>query len=107
VADHEAVLVGQLEVLLDLPLRVNDSRLAGVGDQVLRATEVVVKDLAKEHHFSDQFRPESIDPNLPATLDRYRASRDSRRDQRSVEWPRSPLVLPAAECPRTGHHRIL
>ena len=49
VADLEAVLLGEREVLLDLPLRVDHGRLAPVGDDVGRAAEVLVQHLAEEH----------------------------------------------------------
>jgi hypothetical protein len=49
VADPDVVLVRELEVVLDLPLRVDDRRLAAVGDHVRGAAEVLVQDLAEEH----------------------------------------------------------
>ena len=49
VLDLEPVLVGEREVVLDLPLRVDDSCLAAVGDDVGRAAKIVVQDLTEEH----------------------------------------------------------
>ena len=51
VADPHAVQAGEAAVGLDVPLRVDDDGDAAfaVGDQVGRAAEVLVDDLAKEH----------------------------------------------------------
>ena len=51
VLDRDARVPSELEVLVDLELRVDDSRLPGalVTDEVGRATEVVVDDLAEDH----------------------------------------------------------
>ena len=49
VRDPEAVLVGKREVVLDVPLRVDDRRLAAVGDEVRRAPEILVQHLTEEH----------------------------------------------------------
>ena len=49
VRDAEAVLLGELEVGLDVPFRVDDRRLAPVGDDVGRAPEILVQHLPEEH----------------------------------------------------------
>jgi hypothetical protein len=49
VPDPEVVLVRELEVTLDLPLRVDDRRLAAIRDHVRGAAEVLVEELAEEH----------------------------------------------------------
>ena len=49
VPDLEAVLLGEREVLLDLPLRVDHGALAAVGDDVGGAAEIAVQHLAEEH----------------------------------------------------------
>ena len=49
VRDLEAVLSRQGQVVLDLPLRVDDRRLAAVGDEVGRAPEILVQHLTEEH----------------------------------------------------------
>jgi hypothetical protein len=51
VRDLEAVLVGEGEVVLDLPLRVDHRRLAAVGDHVGGAAEILVEYLSEEHGF--------------------------------------------------------
>jgi hypothetical protein len=47
--DAKAVLVGQLEVFLDLPLRIDDGRLPSVRDHIRGTAEIVVQHLAEEH----------------------------------------------------------
>jgi hypothetical protein len=49
VREAEVVLVGELEVVLDLPLRVDDGCLAPVRDHVRGAGEILVQHLAEEH----------------------------------------------------------
>src|SRR5207244_5068561 len=49
VPDLEVVLVRELEVVVDLPLGVDDRRLAAVGDHVRRTAKVFVQHLAEEH----------------------------------------------------------
>ena len=49
VANLSLRLVSRLHVLLDLPLRVDDSRLPEVGEQIGGAAEVLVKDLLEIH----------------------------------------------------------
>ena len=53
VGDPEAVLLGELEVGLDVPFRVDDRRLAPVGDDVGRAPEILVQHLPEEHSRRD------------------------------------------------------
>jgi hypothetical protein len=55
VRDLEAVFVGELEVLLDVPLGVDHRRLSSVGDHVRGAAEVFVQDLAEEHAANDRW----------------------------------------------------
>src|SRR5919204_5438099 len=49
VPDLEVVLAREVEVLLDLPLRVDDRRLAAVGDHVRGTAEILVQHLPEEH----------------------------------------------------------
>src|SRR5919109_961826 len=49
VPDLEVVLAREVEVLLDLPLRVDDRRFATVGDHVRGAAEILVQHLPEEH----------------------------------------------------------
>src|ERR671924_598648 len=49
VPDLEVVLAREVEVLLDLPLRVDDRRFAPVGDHVRGAAEILVQHLPEEH----------------------------------------------------------
>lgn len=44
-ADLSLRLVSRIQVLLDLPLRVDDSRLPEVGDEIGGAAQVLMKDL--------------------------------------------------------------
>ena len=53
VRDREAVLLGEPEVVLDVPLRVDHDRLAPVRDDVGSAAEVLVQHLAEEHCRAD------------------------------------------------------
>jgi hypothetical protein len=64
VHDPEVVLVGEVEVVLDLPLRVDDGRLPAVGDHVGRAREVLVQHLAEEHRFR-RTRSDASEPGAP------------------------------------------
>jgi len=64
VADGESVLLGEAEVVGDVPFRVDDRRLAAARDHVGRAAEIVVEDLPEEHaamvsgrRGSDDFEP--------------------------------------------------
>jgi hypothetical protein len=51
VLDADVVQAPELEVRLDIPLRVDDDRdpLAGVGDEIRGAAEVLVEDLPEQH----------------------------------------------------------
>ena len=51
VPDRDAVVAGELEVLVDLEARIDDRGDAGVlvADQVRRTPEVIVGDLPEEH----------------------------------------------------------
>ena len=49
VLDAEAVLFGESEVVVDLPLRVDHRRRLAVGDDVGRAPEIFVQHLPEEH----------------------------------------------------------
>ena len=48
----QAVLVGQPEIVLDLPLRIDDDCLAAVRDDVRGAAQVFVQELPEEHAFA-------------------------------------------------------
>ena len=76
VADPHPVQTGQAPVRLDFPLRVDHHRDAAfpVGDQVGRAAEVLVDDLAKEH---GQIPPIDLQATPP------RVARDVHREVRS------------------------
>ena len=50
VANLGASVGGHLHVLADLPLRIDHSGLAVVGDQVRGATEIGVEDLTEIHY---------------------------------------------------------
>ncbi len=54
VRDAKAVLFGEREVVVDVPLRVDDSSLAAVRDHVGGAAEVLVQHLPKEHRRNDR-----------------------------------------------------
>ena len=53
VVDLEALLLGEPQVLLDLPFRVDDRTRAGVGDHVGRAAEISVEDLPEVHEATE------------------------------------------------------
>ena len=49
VRDREAVLLGEPQVVLDVPLRVDHGRLAAVRDDVRSTAEILVQNLPEEH----------------------------------------------------------
>jgi hypothetical protein len=49
VADPNPVLEREREVVLDLPLGIDDDGLVAVSDEVRRATQIAVQDLTKDH----------------------------------------------------------
>jgi hypothetical protein len=47
--DAEAMTAGEIEILVDRNRRIDDDRLAGIGDGIRGAPEVRVEQLAEEH----------------------------------------------------------
>ena len=78
VPDLEAVLLGEREVLLDLPLRVDHGADAAVGHDVGGAAEVAVQHLAEEH----------LRQRLPAVVGRGGRGRHGCSGCRCHEWPK-------------------
>ena len=64
VDDAEAMAAGELEVLVDRDRRVDHDCLPGVRDDIRRASEIGVDQLAEEHRNVDPSRSSACDPLL-------------------------------------------
>lgn len=84
VGDPKPVLLGYLEVLPYLPLRVYDRRLAAVGDDVGRAAQVLVQDFSEKH--GDQ-------PLASSSTTRVRSSRTRSAMEPSSSLPTTESIV--------------